>query len=114
MLCVPAVRPAVAQVAVFAFAPPVGSATAPQPLSVVPSAVKATLPVGALPVTVAVKITLAPTADGLPELVTVVVEGVVLEVHASTSVMRDHEVSPLVTLTRMRSVGYVGKLTVRL
>src|SRR5258706_11019272 len=114
MLCVPAARLAVSQVAVFAVALPAGNATAVQPLSEVPSAVKATLPVGALPVTVAVKITLAPTADGLPELVSIVVEGVVLGVHASTSVMRDHELSPLVTLTRMRSVVYVGKLTVRL
>ena len=38
-----------------------------------PSAVKATLPVGALPVTVAVKVTFAPTADGLAELARLVV-----------------------------------------
>ena len=49
MLCVPAARLAVLQVAVFELALPLGSATAPQPVSVVPSAVKPTLPVGALP-----------------------------------------------------------------
>ena len=73
MLCVPALRLAVLQVAVFELAVPVGSATALQPLSVVPSAVKATLPVGALPVTVAVKVTFAPTAAGLAELARLVV-----------------------------------------
>ena len=48
-------------------------ATALQPLSVVPSTLKATLPVGALPVTVAVKVTFAPKADGLTELARLVV-----------------------------------------
>ncbi len=67
MLCAPALRLLV-QVAVLVLALPVGSATAPQPVSVVPSAVKATFPVGALPFTVAVKVTLAPTNDGVPEL----------------------------------------------
>src|SRR2546427_4407273 len=76
MLCVPAVRLALSQVAVLTFALPAGSATAPQPASVLPSAVKPTLPVGALPVTVAVKVTFAPTVDGLSELVSVVVVGV--------------------------------------
>ena len=66
------------QVAVFELAVPVGSATALQPLSVVPSALKATLPVGALPVTVAVKVTFAPTADGLAELARLVVLAVLL------------------------------------
>src|SRR5208282_460184 len=72
MLWLPAARLAVLQVALFELALPVGRATAPQPLSVVPSAVKATVPVGALPVTVAVKVTLAPTVDGLSELASVV------------------------------------------
>src|SRR2546429_9891528 len=72
MLCVPAARLLVLQPAVFEFAVPVGSATALQPLSVVPSAVKATLPVGAEPLTVAVKVTFAPTVDGLAELLSVV------------------------------------------
>src|SRR4030095_3605762 len=76
MLCVPALRLAVLQVAVFELALPVGRATALQPLSVVPSALKATLPVGALPVIVAVKVTFAPTADGLTELASSVVDDV--------------------------------------
>src|SRR5882757_1864710 len=74
MLCAPTARLAVLQAAVFAFALPVGNATALQPLSVVPSAVKATPPVGALPVTVAVNVTLAPTSNGVPELTSVVVD----------------------------------------
>ncbi len=49
----------------------------------VPSAVKATLPVGALPVTVAVKVTLAPTADGLAELARLVVLAALLTTCAS-------------------------------
>ena len=68
MLCVPAARLALLHVAVLALALLVGSATAPQPLRVVPSAVNATVPVGAEPVTVAVKVTLALTSDGLAEL----------------------------------------------
>ena len=40
---------------------PAGRATALQPASVEPSALKATLPVGALPETVAVNVTFAPT-----------------------------------------------------
>src|SRR5271167_2285367 len=73
MLWVAAVRLAVLQVALLLLALPVGRATVPQPLSVVPSALKATLPVGALPATVAVKVTLDPTDDGLAELATLVV-----------------------------------------
>ena len=73
MLCVPAARLAVLQVAVFELALPLGRATAPQPLSGLLSAVKPTLPVGALPATVAVNVTLAPTSDGSAELVSMVV-----------------------------------------
>src|SRR2546425_9410427 len=104
MLCVPAVRLAVLQVAVLVLPVPAGSATAPQPVSVFPSAVKATLPVGALPLIVAVKVTLAPRLDGLAEELSVVVDGVPVAVHASTSVIRDQVLSALVTLMRMRSV----------
>src|SRR5271169_5715164 len=86
MLWVPAARLAVLQVALLALALPAGSATAAQPLMVVPSALKATLPVGALPVTVAVKVTLPPTVDGLAELASVVVVAVrPLEVSATAS-----------------------------
>ena len=90
MLRVPAARFALLQAAVFELAVPVGSASALQPVIVVPSAVKPTLPVGALPVTVAVKVTLVPAVDGLSELASVVVAVVVSPaVHASTSVMRE-------------------------
>ena len=44
-----------------------------QPLIVAPSEVKATVPVGALPVTVAVKVTLVPPIDGFSELPSTVV-----------------------------------------
>ena len=66
------------QVAVFELALPVGRATAAQPVSVVPSPVNATLPVGAEPFTVAVKVTPIPTVDGFDELVAVVVVATVL------------------------------------
>ena len=41
-----------------------------------PPSVKVTLPVGLLPVTMAVKVTLLPAKAGLPELVSVVVVAV--------------------------------------
>ena len=72
MLCRPATRLVVLHVVVLLFALPAGNVTALQPLSVVPSAVKPTLPVGAVPVTVAVKVTLVPAIDGLAELATAV------------------------------------------
>src|ERR1700694_6062669 len=80
MPCVPAARRAVLQVVLLLLAVPAGSAIAPQPVSVTLSAVKATLPVGALPVTVAVKVTFTPTFEGLEELVSVVVVAVPPEV----------------------------------
>ena len=75
MLWLPTARLAVLHVAVLLLPLPAGSATALQPLSVAPSALNAMLPVGAVPVTVAVNVTLPPTTDGLAELVTVVVVG---------------------------------------
>src|SRR5437016_1214815 len=66
------------------------SATAAQPLSVVPSALKATLPVGATPLTVAVKVTLTPATDGLAELdnaVVLVVVGGLLTTCASAALV---------------------------
>jgi hypothetical protein len=78
MLCVPTLRLLVLQVTILELLEPAGNVTAPQPLNVVLSAVKATLPVGALPLTVAVKTTLAPTNDGLPELARLVLLAVVL------------------------------------
>ena len=61
-----------AQVAVRALPEPV-SATAEQPLMLLAPSRKATLPVGATPVTVAVKVTDWPTVDGLSELASAVV-----------------------------------------
>jgi hypothetical protein len=83
MLCVPCARLLLLQVAVLLLALPAGSATALQPLSAAPSALNATLPVGAVPVTVAVKVTLAPTTDGLAELATTAVPVDLLTVCAS-------------------------------
>ena len=50
-------------------------ATAPQPLIEFAPSLKLTLPVGLLPATVAVNVTLAPTVDGFFELASVVVVG---------------------------------------
>ena len=77
MLCAPAISVAVAHAAVRVFPVPV-SATVPQPLIVAPLSVNFTVPVGALPITVAVKVTLLPTIAGLSELASVVVVGVIV------------------------------------
>jgi len=74
MLCVPVLKALVVQGAVLLLLPP-ASATALQPLIELPPSVKLTLPVGLLPATVAVNVTLAPTADGFSELASVVVVG---------------------------------------
>jgi hypothetical protein len=71
MLRVPTARLAVVQVAVRTLPLPV-RATALQPAMDNPPSLKLTLPVGATPVVVAVKVTLAPAVDGLAELVSVV------------------------------------------
>src|SRR5258707_525764 len=71
MLCVPAARVLVLHCAVLALVLPFPrpeSATVAQAPIVVPPSVKATVPVGARAVTVAVKVTLAPTPEGLREL----------------------------------------------
>ena len=71
MLWVPAASAEVEHAAVRVLPLPV-SATAEQPeIEELPS-MKLTLPVGATPVTVAVKVTLVPTTDGLAELAMVV------------------------------------------
>ncbi len=72
MLCAPTLRLLVLQVAVLLLAAPAGNATALQPPIALPPSVKATLPVGAVPVTVAVNVTMAPISDGVPELESVV------------------------------------------
>src|ERR1022692_120349 len=73
MACVPALRVDVLQLAVRVLPAPL-SATAAQPAMVVPASEKLTAPVGALPVTVAVKVTLAPAFAGLAELARPVVD----------------------------------------
>ena len=73
MLWVPAVSVAVAQVAVRVLPLPARKATAEQPAMDVPPSLKLTVPVGAVPVTVAVKVTLFPATDGFSELATAVV-----------------------------------------
>src|SRR5438477_439483 len=75
MLCVPVLKALLLQVAVRVLPTPL-SATAPQPVSVLPPSVKLTLPVGAFPLTLALNVTLAPTEAGLSELVSSVVLGV--------------------------------------
>ena len=69
MLWVPTLRLLVAQLAVRTLPEPL-SVTAPQPLIELLPSRKFTLPVGAFPVTVAVKVTLAPTVDGVREVPT--------------------------------------------
>ena len=64
----PALRLLVLQVAVLELAEPAGRATAEQPVIDDAPSLKLTDPVGLAPVTVAVKVTFAPTSDGLVEL----------------------------------------------
>ena len=73
-MCTPAASELVLHVAVLLLPVPL-NATAPQPAMVVPPSVKLTVPVGAEPATVAVKVTFDPAETGLPELVSVVVVG---------------------------------------
>ncbi len=74
MLRVPAARADVEQAAVRVLPLP-ARATAEQPAIDTPPLVKLTLPVGAMPVTDAVNVTLAPATDGFAELASVVVVG---------------------------------------
>ena len=73
MLCAVALNADVLQVAVRVLPAPV-SATAPQAPMVAPPSENAMVPVGATPVTVAVKVTLTPAFAGLAELAKPVVE----------------------------------------
>ena len=86
MLRVPATSAAVVQAAVRALPAPV-SATAAQPAIDVPPSVKLTVPVGDAPVTVAVKVTLAPGADGFSELTCVVVVAFLLTTWESVALV---------------------------
>jgi hypothetical protein len=72
MLCVAAVRALVLHAAVLLLPLPART-TAEQPLIELAPSLKLTLPVGANPPTVAVNVTLAPTADGFDELAIVAV-----------------------------------------
>ena len=72
MECAPDASADVVHAAVRALPLPV-RLTAVQPLMDPPSDVNATLPVGALPLTVAVNVTLTPAVDGFCELASVVV-----------------------------------------
>jgi len=71
MLCVPTVSALEAQVAVRTLPLPVRE-TAEQPESELAPSLKLMVPVGALPVTVAVKVTLEPTVEGVNEVARVV------------------------------------------
>ena len=76
MGCVPAASVAVLHAAVRVLPEPAANGRLVQPPIGLPSSVKLTLPVGLLvPVTVAVKVTLAPATDGLAELPRVVAVG---------------------------------------
>src|SRR5436853_522069 len=75
MLCVPTLRLLVAQVAVRMLPEPVSPTVAQPAIEAAPS-LKFTVPVGVVPVTVAVKVTLAPTVDGFGALASVVVVAV--------------------------------------
>ena len=72
MLCVPAARTVVLQPAVREFPAPVIGAVAQVAIEVPPS-LKLTLPVGALPTTVAVKVTTLPRLVGVSDVTTLVV-----------------------------------------
>ena len=72
MLWLPTARLLVVQAAVGVLPEPL-NATAAHPVIDVPPSRKLTLPVGELPVTVAVIVTLAPKTDGLTELDSAVV-----------------------------------------
>ena len=61
--------------------------TAEQPTIDVPPSVKLTVPVGDVPVTVAVKVTLAPGADGFSELTWVVVVAFLLTTWESVALV---------------------------
>ena len=83
MACVPPVIAAAAHVAVRALPAPLSAAA--QPAMVAPASVKLTVPVGALPLTVAVKVTLA--IDGFAELATLVVAPVLLTTWVSAALL---------------------------
>jgi hypothetical protein len=82
----PAARLAVAQLAVRMLPEP-ASVTAAQPLIEFAPSLKFTLPVGALPLTVAVKVTLAPAVEGVKEVAMPVVLVSLLTVWESAALL---------------------------
>ena len=86
MLWLPAARLLVLQVAVRILPEP-ASATAAQPLIDVAPSRKLTLPLGALPLTVAVKVTLPPAVEGVSELPIPVVLATLLTVWESAALL---------------------------
>jgi hypothetical protein len=76
----------VAQVAVRVLPEP-PSAAAEQPVIDVDPSLKFTVPVGDIPLTVAVKVTLVPTVDGVSDVATPVVLVVALTVCASAALV---------------------------
>src|SRR5947207_2034968 len=101
MLCVPTVRLAVAQVAVRMLPEPVSAAAAQPAIDVPPSRIF-TVPVGAVPLTVAVKVTLVPTVDGVSELLTPIVLVTLLTVCESAALVEPALVgSPLYVATML-------------
>ena len=91
MLWVPAARLLVVQAAVRVLPLPV-RARPVQPESALPPSARSTVPVGLLPVTVAVKVTAVPALAGLSELASVVVVDGSVDAgtpQASTSVRRE-------------------------
>ncbi len=97
MLRVPAAREDVEQAAVRVLPLP-ASATALQPVIDAPPLVKLTVPVGAIPVTDAVNVTLAPTADGFAELASVVVVADLTT--CESAALADREVSGVAAVRR--------------
>jgi len=73
MLWPPTLKLFVLHVALLLSPPPASAAAPAHPAIAFPSLLKLTPPVGSSPVTVAVNVTLAPAATGLPELTSVVV-----------------------------------------
>src|SRR5207247_2206682 len=74
MVCVPAASALPLQAAILLLPEPL-SATVAQPVIVLPPSLKLTVPLGAVPATVAVNVTLLPAVAGFAALARVVVVG---------------------------------------
>src|SRR4051812_24078146 len=110
MLCVPTASVLTVQVAVLLSPAPV-SATAVQAAIALAPSLKLTVPLGVLPSTVAVKVTLLPTVAGLAELANVVVLTVAaLLAQASTSASSARGAAAALMVMRMRSVVRSAKV----